>query len=82
MEHKSNKNNHTINLIVYTGYVRSKVVNIKMPEKMKEDIHVLAKSQGLTVSEMIRKDIYEKYHSEIARMNEQEPEHFTASKFW
>ena len=72
MNHKNRKNNHIIKSDIYTKYIRSKIFPVKMPEKMIEDLKVLAKEQNTNVSQMIRETLFEKYNFKLTVMNKPE----------
>lgn len=74
---KHRKNKYTTKLHVYTGYIRMVTALIKFPPKMKEDLQVIAKEQGKSLSQMIRDDALQKCHTRIVDLNRKPSKKFT-----
>jgi len=68
---KNTKKNHIIVSDIYAGYIRSKIFPVKMPEKMIEDLKVIAKEKDTTVADLVRDLLFNKYHYDLMRLNPQ-----------
>ena len=77
MRYKHNKIKKVRHSTVYTTYTQDTVLPIRVCKKFKQDATEIAKSQGLTLSAMIRYDVLEKYYVEIENMNRMPSKPFT-----
>ena len=72
-----NKNNHLITINIYTKYMQSKAILIKMPVKMITDLKIIAKEQNQNLSELIRQTLLNKYHFKLLDLNRKKDNCFT-----